>query len=68
MKDALGGIRKGRCGAGERSTSYRAELYALKRALDDIIDGNDEEGNRIALPIRGNAEVRIALDSQSAIK
>ena len=60
---------RGRCAAGARCTSYRAELAALTKLLDDLIAGRGDDGREIIFPAeaRRRTEVRVALDSQSAI-
>ena len=62
-------IHRGLCAAGARCTSYRAELAALTKLLDDLIAGRGDDGREIAFPteLRRRAEVRVALDSQSLI-
>jgi len=69
LADAAGVVHAGRCAAGRRCSSYRAELYALIKCADDLLAGRDDEGAAIALPGGGGRmrELRICLDSQSAI-
>ena len=67
MRDADRQVHKGKCAAGARCYSYRAELSALNKSLEDLIAGRDDEGKPIAFPAEGKCEVRIALDSQSVI-
>eukprot|EP00663_Eupelagonemidae_sp_cell21sb_P009449 gene9449-biopygen6121 len=67
LVDANGALHRGMCAAGARCNSYRAELSAMIKCLDDLIEGEDDTGAKIAYP-EGGCEVRIALDSQSAIE
>ena len=63
-------MHRGRCAAGKRCISYIAELAAMQKLLDDLIAGCDDSGAPIEVPApKGRrAEIRIALDSQSAIR
>ena len=67
LLDAGGRTHRGKCAAGERCTSFRAELCALIKFLDDLIAGTDDSGDLIAFP-PGKCKIRISLDSQSAIR
>eukprot|EP00660_Eupelagonema_oceanica_P019193 gene19193-biopygen19813 len=62
LNDGNGKQHSGRCAAGELCTSYLAELRAVKQLLDDLL----EPATPIAVPM--GAEIRIGLDSQSAIR
>eukprot|EP00660_Eupelagonema_oceanica_P019588 gene19588-biopygen35622 len=66
LRDAAQKEHRGRCAAGRRCTSYRAELTAMIKILDDVIAGVGGDGVPITFP-DGRGELRIALDSQSAI-
>eukprot|EP00660_Eupelagonema_oceanica_P003521 gene3522-biopygen26623 len=67
LVDAGGATHRGKRAAGARCTSFRAELTALVKCLDDIIAGRDDTDAPIALPA-ARWELRIALDSRSAIQ
>eukprot|EP00660_Eupelagonema_oceanica_P019174 gene19174-biopygen26697 len=67
LVDARRGTHRGLCAAGRRCTSYRAELAAMLKLLDDLIAGRSDDGAEIAFPDGRRGELRIALDSQSAI-
>ena len=65
------GTHRGLCAAGGRCTSYVAELSAMLKPLDDLIAGHSDEGVPIRFPAPKaptKCEIRIALDSQSAIR
>ena len=67
LTDAEGKRATGRCPAGGYCNSMRAEKIAIHHALREMLEkGGEKETDGIALP-RG-AEVRIATDSQSAIR
>ena len=42
MTDARGRVHGGKCAAGRRCTSFRAELAALIKQLDDLVAGQDD--------------------------
>eukprot|EP00663_Eupelagonemidae_sp_cell21sb_P011733 gene11733-biopygen1758 len=60
----------GHCAAGKRCSSYRAELAAMRKLLEDLISGQGGDGRGIEFPAQTarRCEIRIALDSQSAIR
>eukprot|EP00661_Eupelagonemidae_sp_cell13_P006416 gene6415-4094_t len=66
LVDARKRAHRGKCAAGRRCTSFRAELCALIKCLDDLIAGRDDAGEEVHFP-NGKCVIRIALDSQSAI-
>eukprot|EP00662_Eupelagonemidae_sp_cell21_P057094 gene57094-biopygen103409 len=67
LVDSSRSTHTGKCAAGRRCTSFRAEISALIKCLDDLIEGKDDKGSPIAFP-QGRCHILIALDSQSAIK
>jgi len=76
--DADGQTHRGKCAAGRRCTSYRAELCAMIKLLDDLLAGKSsvgtDEERPFALRPRGGEQgergfaIRICLDSRSAIQ
>ena len=71
LLDASKTEHSGLCAAGRRCNSFRAELSALRKLLDDLIAGCDDEGRAISFPAPRagtKSEIRVALDSQSAIR
>ena len=68
LVDAARRAHRGKRAAGQRCNSYRAELTALLKILDDLIAGADDTGSDIAFPDGDRCEIRLALDSQSAIQ
>ncbi len=71
LLDAARSEHRGMRAAGGRCNSYRAELTALLKILDDMIAGRDDAGAEISFPAPSagkRCEIRLALDSQSAIR
>ena len=62
LTDAKGKQFSGKCAAGARCNSYRAELSAMLLCLRDLLSG----AKKHAVP--QDAVITVALDSQSAIK
>eukprot|EP00662_Eupelagonemidae_sp_cell21_P057845 gene57845-biopygen85912 len=67
-----GNSQTGRCAAGTRCTSYRAELTALRKLCEDMERGWDDDDMMFTVPPdvdlgHRDCEIRICLDSQSAI-
>eukprot|EP00662_Eupelagonemidae_sp_cell21_P058328 gene58328-biopygen30229 len=67
LVDAEGKERRGRCAAGGYCNSMRAEMIAIRLALREIAEkGGEAATDPITVP--KGAEIRIATDSQSAIR
>eukprot|EP00660_Eupelagonema_oceanica_P019524 gene19524-biopygen32719 len=62
MTDASGNRHRGKCAAGARCTSFVAELRALRKVLTDLTALDT------GIDVPAGAEIRIGLDSQSAIR
>eukprot|EP00660_Eupelagonema_oceanica_P019466 gene19466-biopygen38228 len=62
LRDAAGALHSGKCAAGAVCTFYIAELRALRKLLDDL------RAPATAVAVTRGAEIRVGLDSQSAIR
>jgi ribonuclease HI len=71
-EDPDGNRLDGKCAAGARCTSYRAEISAVVKLCDDLLRGHDDGGQMLCgldeIGVRRCPEIRICLDCQSAIK
>ena len=52
----------------EQAHTLQPHTTAVKAQLDDVVAGHDDEGGVIHFPDNESWELRIGLDSQSAIR